>query len=100
MCCNSKDASTANESDCRYEQAATDFENARRISPESQYLVVNYTTLSDIDTIVLCAAGEEPEFPDFYEQSEESTFGSFDNHATRNNLGDEQTDTRPDSEQL
>ena len=47
---------------CRYDKAAADFEQARILSPDDPNLVVNYSRLHEVEVIVLCAAGEEPEF--------------------------------------
>ena len=46
----------------RYEDAAADFEAARRLQPDNPHLVVNYSQIHDIHVIVLCAAGEEPDW--------------------------------------
>lgn len=48
----------------QYEQAASDFETARMLQPKNPHLVVNYSALHEMDTIILCAAGEEPAFDD------------------------------------
>ena len=44
----------------RYEDAASDFEQARLVDPDNPNLVINYSRLHEIECIVLCAAGEEP----------------------------------------
>ena len=46
----------------KYEAAAEDFETARMLQPTNPHLVVNYSTLHEVETIILCAAGEEPAF--------------------------------------
>lgn len=46
----------------RYDEAAADFEAARAADPDNPHLVVNYSQLHEVDCIVLCAAGEEPDF--------------------------------------
>jgi len=46
----------------RYETAAEDFETARMLQPTNPHLMVNYSTLHEVETIILCAAGEEPAF--------------------------------------
>ena len=46
----------------QFEQAADDFETAKRLDPMNPHLVVNYSQIHDIHVIVLCAAGEEPDF--------------------------------------
>jgi hypothetical protein len=45
-----------------YHRAAEDFETARTLDPENPALSVNYRGLHSVDTVVLCAAGEEPAF--------------------------------------
>lgn len=46
----------------RFEEAAEDFETAKRLDPMNPHLIVNYSQIHDIHVIVLCAAGEEPDF--------------------------------------
>ncbi len=46
----------------KHEAAAEDFETARMLQPTNPHLVVNYSTLHEVETIILCAAGEEPAF--------------------------------------
>jgi tetratricopeptide (TPR) repeat protein len=48
----------------KYEAAAEDFETARMLQPTNPHLVVSYSTLHEVETIILCAAGEEPAFDD------------------------------------
>lgn len=57
----------ANKSMKNFDAAAEDFETAKRLDPLNPHLVVNYSQIHDIHVIVLCAAGEEPDF------SEEAT---------------------------
>jgi tetratricopeptide (TPR) repeat protein len=45
-----------------YERAADDFEAAKAADPGNPHLVVNYSQLHEVECIVLCAAGEEPDF--------------------------------------
>jgi len=45
-----------------YEKAAFDFETARSLDPDNPSLALNYRGAHSIDTVILCAAGEEPSF--------------------------------------
>ncbi len=47
---------------CRYDMAANDFETARLLDPKNPNLVVNYSQLHTLECVVLCPAGQEPDF--------------------------------------
>ncbi|KAG8460133.1 hypothetical protein KFE25_014278 [Diacronema lutheri] len=46
-----------------YEKAADDFEGAKLLAPRAPELVLNYAHIHAIDTIELCAPGDEPDTP-------------------------------------
>jgi tetratricopeptide (TPR) repeat protein len=45
-----------------YKAAAEDLETARALDPENPALAVNYRGIHAVETVILCAAGEEPTF--------------------------------------
>ncbi|KAA0148965.1 hypothetical protein FNF29_06249 [Cafeteria roenbergensis] len=45
-----------------YEGAAFAFETAKSLDPDNPALAINYRSAHTIDTVILCAAGEEPSF--------------------------------------
>lgn len=46
----------------KFNLAAEDFERAKELDPRNAKLVVNYKQLKGVTCIVLCDAGEEPDF--------------------------------------
>ena len=53
-----------------YSEAAEDFESANAYDPHNPHLSVNYRTIHQVESIVLCAAGEEPMFGDVHSEPE------------------------------
>ena len=45
----------------QYEQAAQDFEAARKLTPENPAMWLDYNRIGEMDYIVLCLPGEETE---------------------------------------
>ena len=45
-----------------YDNAADDMETAKILDPDNPHLKVNYNQIHDVETMVLCAAGDEPKY--------------------------------------
>jgi Flp pilus assembly protein TadD len=54
----------------RFEDAAADFERAKKLDPTNPHFLVNYKKIYDVEYIELCRSGEEPPYEPRKQQSD------------------------------